>query len=325
VQASIEYKPSLSLWQNYLADENVKANRGSYQRFHALYLKHHNLIKADQARLQQDITSLKTTVSTPDNQLSSALKWFVYRILCLAGAIYAVCSGFDGMITVLEILCPHLYIGLMVTFGVVSALSGLGIFIARDKPSIAQELAIKESSKCSDLDEYLFLLQQYLHLKKTMMLKLVQNSDQGGDSKLKEDIITFLNQQHEFEKLQAIYQDVISIQEQRVNSWEVFLESQLVLLIAAVLFFSDGFFVGEAIGNFLSSFLHINPVFFTFGMALLLACCALASYCFVERPTLKEYLEGTLFTKQSIFQTKGKELSADLDFIRFASFTHKAL
>ena len=263
-----------------------------------------SIIQTDIDFLKSEIDQLKKISPKQEDVPVPYIKWFLYRMLCAAGAIYSLCATFDGMISVLSILFPQLYLGLIVTIGIVSALSGLGILIARDKPSIALELGIDEPTDFSGIEAYLFLLQQYLHLKKLAVETQALELAGTGEKSLSPDFKKFLEKKAEFENLKDLFQAAIDLNQQRIQSWVVFGESQLVLLIAAVLFFSDGFFVGEAIGGFLASLMHLNPVFFTFGAALLLASCALAAYCYVERPSLKEYLHGTFF----FFFTKLKKI-----------------
>lgn len=307
----------LPLWTEYL--QGVYTNpKDSYEALKRLYELKRQAVMDDISFLKRDIAELKKNSPKQEAFSISCIRWFFYRALCLAGAIYSLCAGFDGMISVLSMLFPHLYLGLIITFGVVSAVSGLGIFIARDKPSIALELGIEEPSDFSGIEAYLFLLQQYLHLKKTAVTTQALEAEETG-KKLPDGVFNELfAKKEQFKGLKNLFKAVIDLNDQRIESWEVFIKSNLVLMIAAVLFFGDGFFVGEAIGSFLAASMHLNPVFFTYAMALLLACCALAAYCFVERPSLKEYLHGSFFTNQTIFVEKHQEIEDDLSQICLA-------
>jgi hypothetical protein len=299
MQNPIACESTLPFWTGFLqsTDKNLEdkytvlKNRYDNEK--------NNNVKKDIDFLKSEIDELKKISPKQKDVPVPFIKWFLYRMLCAAGAMYSLCAGFDGMISVLSMLFPQLYLGLIVMIGIISALSGLGIFIARDKPSIALELGIDEPTDFSGIEAYLFLLQQYLHLKKLAVEAEALEPAHNGKKLLPANFKQFLEKKVEFENLNDLFQAAIDLNQQRIESWVVFGESQLVLLIAAVLFFSDGFFVGEAIGIFLASLMHLNPVFFTFGAALLLASCALAAYCYVERPSLKEYLHGTFFTNQT--------------------------
>lgn len=284
------------LWNKYRASSKDQA---PYQAFKRLFDQQEPL------DIATDIEFLKTEIAKLKNvgpQAVSVCTWLFYRMVCAAGALFAICSGFDGMISVLSMLFSQLFVGLIVFFAIISALSGLGVFIARDKPSIALQLGIDESSDASGVETYLCLLQQWLHLRKEQAVRNVEKDQ-------------LLAMKDELEALKKIFSAAIDANTQRIQSCVVVGISELVLLIGAVLFFSDGFFVGQAIGGFLAMVLHLNPVFCCFAMAILLATCALAAYCFVERPSLSSYLYGSIFTNQNKLEQQYQENEADISLL----------
>lgn len=309
---------SLHIWTEYMTSvyltDPTLSSQATFKAFEVLFQQH----QKNTANFAKEISFLETEIArlkqdTPKQQ--DTLRWIFYRMLCAAGALFALCSGFDGMISVLSMFFPQLYVGLIIFFGVISALSGLGIFIARDKPIIALELGINEPTDFSGIEAYLFLLQQYLHLKKEAAVRQARQADEQS-TPLNPDVRDqLLEKKVQFKGLKKLFEAVRNLNQEHIESWAVFVKSQLVLLIGAVLFFTDGFFVGEAIGAFLAVILHLDPVFFCFTTALLLASCALAAYCFVERPSLEEYLHGSIFTNQTEFNEKYQQNEADLDLI----------
>ena len=288
------------LWNKYRTSSQDQA---PYQAFKRLFDEQELL------DIATDIEFLKTQIAKLKNvgpQPVSVCTWLFYRMVCAAGALFAICSGFDGMISVLSMLFSQLFVGLIVFFAIISALSGLGVFIARDKPSIAEKLGIDESSDASGVETYLCLLQQWLHLRKE------QAVTNGNRDEL-------LGMKQEFEVLKKIFSAAKDANQKNMQSCFVVGASELVLLIGAVLFFSDGFFVGQAIGGFLAMVLHLNPVFCCFAMAILLATCALAAYCFVERPTLSSYLYGSIFTNHNKLDKQNLENEVDIKQLHFLS------
>ena len=97
------------------------------------------------------------------------------------------------------------------------------------------------------------------------------------------------------------------INSQIQQTWNVWLQSSLVVFIGGLLHFSDGFFIGQNVAClFISSSLTLNVCIST-----AIGVCALAAYWFVERKSLQDYLNDELFTDQKLTVTKQNENSHD--------------
>jgi hypothetical protein len=235
----------------------------------------------------------------------NATKKYLFYLLCVAGGVYALCSGFDGMVAVLSVCFQELYIGLVIALGVLSALSALGIFIARDKPSILESLGLKSHQHQALIDEYIFSLQVYIHHKKQAILHKTHAINDLEIEELKGSCLM----------LKDIFSEKKVINEETKNSWLVYLQVNFAMFVGGVLFCSDGFFVGENVANFFFS------QSFNLGLtiSLIVALFALASYCYVECSSLKEYLYDRLFTDHLMTCESLEELDDDLAFFEHVS------
>ncbi len=264
-----------ALWAKYLAQDTLSPD-GPYERFCIFFHKNSSL-----SEYEAELSLMRSI--TPINNHS----WKLYYFLCISGAIYALCAGFDGMFSVLSVIFPQLHLGLLVGFCVLSALCASGIFIVRDKPSVMDALELPSKESCSVVDEYIFSLQRYMHLQSECLLdseKLSSNVEYLGYLKKSTT------------HLGDILADKKEHNSQIQQTWHVWLQSSLVVFIGGLLYFSDGFFIGQNVAClFMSPSLMLNIY-----IAAAIGICALAAYWFVERQSLEYYLYGVLFTDQNL-------------------------
>lgn len=271
-----------ALWKKYLDQDTLSADR-PYERF-CVFFSANSAVSVYEAELSR-MRSYNQSI-TPINNNS----WKLYYFVCISGAIYALCSGFDGMFSVLSVIFPQLYLGLLVGFCVLSALCALGIFIARDKPSVLDALELPSKESCSVVDEYIFSLQRYMH----------QQSESLLDSEKPFNV--------EDLKISATHLGNILANKKEINrqiqqTWNVWLQSSLVVFIGCLLYFSDGFFIGQNVAClFISSSLMLSVC-----ISAAIGVCALAAYWCVERKSLQDYLNDELFTDQKLTVTKQNE------------------
>lgn len=226
--------------------------------------------------------------------------WSLYKLLSIFGGIYAFFSGFDGMIAVLTVLFPMLNLKLMLLVGLVSAFSSLGVFLARDKLTIAETLNVSEEIDGELLDDYLFHLTQYYD-------GLYQESfSHPKDLEILKFLVCIRTLKHLLEEKSKI--NVIKIQ-----SWLSQLQTYLILMIGAILFFSDGFFIGQGLALFLVEAFTLNASLWVLCLSIFVGLIALSGYWFVEKPYVEKYLFQELMTDEEHVQ---KSLSKLDDMLR---------
>lgn len=285
-----------SIWKQYKVQNQ---STPCYSRF-VEYFNHH----------VQDLKSVKFEIYSMHafneslEHVDSTTRW-VFYLLCIAGGVYALCSGFDGMVSVLSVFFQELYIGFILALAILSALSALGIFIARDKPSILESLGLKSHKYQSIIDEYIFSLQVYLHQKKQEILhkQILVDLEQIEDLKASSLLL-----KHMLLEKQDINEEI-------KHSWIVYLQSNFAMFVGGVLFCSDGFFVGENVASFFLS----QSSTLGLGISVAVALFALASYCYVECSSLKEYLYDRLFTDQLMTHASLEEAKDDYAFFEHIS------
>lgn len=283
-----------ALWAKYLAQNTVSIDP-PYKRFCDFFRENSPL-----SDYEAELSSMRSynQVITPINNNA----WKLYYFVCISGAIYALCAGFDGMFSVLSVIFPQLYLGLLVGFCVLSALCALGIFIARDKPSVMDALELPSKESCSVVDEYIFSLQRYMHVQSECLL----------DSKELSSNVEYLGYLKKSTKhLGEILDNKKEINHQTQQTWHVWLQSSLVVFIGGLLYFSDGFFIGQNVAClFMSPSLMLSVC-----ISAAIGVCALAAYWFVERKSLQDYLNDELFTDQKLTVMKQTENYQDCRII----------
>lgn len=268
----------------------------------------------------KDYASFKTTLATQPEQLKLELEalsvylqsqapqdpfeWHLFDFLCVLGAIFAFCSGFDGMVSVVFVVFPQLFVGLAIVLGVISAICALGIFLARDRLSIAEALGLDIETTTDKVDQYLFKIQKFYHHHSIQKLA-------SRDRSNLQDLID------EYQVLTELLNHKQVLNSRRMQDIDVNLQSNIVLLIGAIILFSDGFFVGQSVGLFFANFLMSNPFILTLITGVGIGLCGLACYLYVERPSLNKFLYGVLFTNQVETELRLAETQDDVRHLGF--------
>ncbi|MDQ5883687.1 MAG: hypothetical protein QG556_23 [Pseudomonadota bacterium] len=224
-----------------------------------------------------------------EQKLKDVWSWLLYKILSIFGGIYAFFSGFDGMIAVLSVLFPMLNLKLMILVGLVSAFSSLGVFLARDKLSIAETLNISKEIDGELLDDYLFYLSQHYNF-------LYQESFNNPKDL---EILNFLVC---IRILKSLLEEKSALNIIKIQSWLSQLQTHLILMIGAILFFSDGFFIGQGLALFLVQAFTLNASIWVLCLSIFVGLTALSGYWFVEKPYVEKYLYQELITDEEHVQ-----------------------
>lgn len=310
MQTPIEWNPydDNSIWACYLKQRKLKDSiENEYQHFVFFFNTHlKNTTKKNEFIAKHNgelhlMRSFTNSIQNHHNQVS----WGLYYLLCVAGGLYALCSGFDGMVSVLSLVVPQLFLGFVIFFGVLSALSALGIFIARDKPSIMESIELSHNPYHNLADEYIYNLHVYNSSK---FDSKVNNRRNGAE---------FKHEKETAEILSVIFENKEKLNNKVKNSWFVQIKANVVMCIGGVLFFSDGFFVGENVAMFLGTLLSTNSFGLTLGISLVMGLFALAAYWYVERSSLRDYLYDNVSTDECIRKDAAEKNTKNLSLLRF--------
>lgn len=259
-------------------------------------------------KLESDVTNELNTIKQSFSETNQPfLKWLMYQSLVVFGGVYAFFASFDGMSAVLLTLFPFINIGLLVAIGLVAAFSGLGVFLARDKMAIAETLEITEEYKLDLINDYLFHLERYYE---NRYLESLKTSD---DLSILDNILYL-------KVLQDIFEDKSRLNQNIIRQPTSYIQTQMVLGIGAILFFSDGFFIGQSLALLISSFFAINSAALVLSMGIVIGLMALSSYWFVERPYVEKYLYQDLFTDESKVQLSLDRINNQLQHLEKLKF-----
>jgi hypothetical protein len=234
-------------------------------------------------KVQEKLDQIKAECHEDDQTF---LKWVLYRCLTISGGIYAFFAAFDGMSAVLTTLFPLISISALTALCLVAALSGLGVFLARDKFTIAEELNIKEELQVDLVNDYLFHLEKYYN-------QQYQKSLEDPND------LTILNHLQAIRNLKVLFDEKSNINQAIIGHSSSYAQTQMVVGIGAILFFSDGFFIGQSLAMYISPFLAINPAVLVLTLAIMIGFMALLAYWYCERPYVENYFYQDLFTDES--------------------------
>jgi hypothetical protein len=280
-----------SLWEDFYTSK-IEHNYSEYKTFLS---QHPDRLKAEMAAINLYLQNLEP---------QRPYQWYLFDFLCGLGMVLAFCGGFDGMVSVISMLMPELFLGFSIALGVISAICALGIFLARDKLSIAEALDLELETTDDQVDLYLFKLQRFYH---TQSLEKLKNQDYQDLKDLTA----------EYQTLERILQGKQSANLSRMEDIDVNIQSAIVMIIGGIIMFSDGFFVGQSVGMFFASLLISNMFALNLTLGLLVGLCGLASYLYVERLSLSKFLYGVIFTNQEETEERLSKTQEDLRILRF--------
>ena len=98
------------------------------------------------------------------------------------------------------------------------------------------------------------------------------------------------------------------------NRLSVVLFSDFVVLVGGILFFSDGFFIGENVASFFLS----HSIMLSLGLSFSIAIFALAAYWYVERTSMRDYMYNEFFTDQKMTVETLSKSQEDKEIFQFA-------
>ena len=237
------------------------------------------------AELNLAITDLKKNRRAPTQTIN-----IMFHLVSTFGALCAIFAGFDGFVSVLTLLFPQLSLTCIIIFGIIAAICSFLAFIARDRQAIAEALGIHDYGTTNLSDSYVFAVEKYLH-------------DEFIASLGKKNLVNDMLPNIEYLKSIKTYLEDKSKNNQQVITQPMnILITQSVIGIGAILLFSDGFFIGQGLGTFLSLLFVIHNPLLIITLSVLLGVFALTVYFYVEKPYLEKYINNTLFTQENKVQ-----------------------
>lgn len=285
-----------AVWHGFIENSNKSyADFCAYfnERFHLSQTKHH---------ISAEFIQLRIFTNSVQNH-QSHVSWGLYYFLCVAGGLYALCSGFDGMASLLALVMPELYMGLLIALGVLSALSALSIFIARDKPSIMETIELSYNPYHSLADEYLFSMQIF--------------NDAKISEQIKNKALDFRKEETTAKLLKSILQEKAEHNQKIKQDWWVQIQANIVMMVGGILFFSDGFFVGENMAELIATLLAFNSCEMVLLTSIIMGLCALIAYWYVERSSLRTYWYDNVTTDDSLVEERTQVNEKNLEFLSY--------
>jgi hypothetical protein len=255
------------------------------------------------ADLENVIKELDRIKKQSEQVVNDSTQIALYKTLSVFGGIYAFFAGFDGMLSVLSILFPSLNTSLMISLGLVASFSALGVFLSRDRQSIAEALEIQEEEKLDTINDYLFSLEKYY---RSLYIKSLKETD---NFEIMEHLDSML-------ALRELLVNKSKLNEDLANQSMNYIQAQSVIGIGAILFFSDGFFIGQGLALLISQFLLVNSAPLVLGLSIFLGLMALSAYWFVERPYVETYLYQELLTDEKKVQESISHLDQELEVLK---------
>jgi len=238
-------------------------------------------IAALRATLLHDLLQTNTTIEQPK---ISPLRRLLFPLLVIAGTLGAVFEGFDGIMSILEYI-DGISIYVKLGIGVACSALALVVFYGFDINSIAETFGITITFARKDLD---VLTEQNEAINKLILL----TDKQISTSKTAEE----LHQLHMRIAMLIMYQAQLAekkvqyhklLQHPRVRLLKVIMAS-----CSAVLFFSSGFFAGQAVGAIIATLIFgasplCWPVLVLAGVMGALAVCV---YIVRESPGIQNLI-----------------------------------
>ena len=247
------------------------------------------------SELIQEITELKKNEIAP-----AQTRNIMFHMVSTFGALCAIFAGFDGFVSVLTLLFPQLSLTCIIIFGIIAAICSFLAFIARDRQAIAEALGIHDYGTTNLSDSYVFAIEQYYH---TNFIKSLDKKD------LAVEILPAIEY---LRTIETYLEDKSKNNQQVITQPMNILITQSVIGIGAILLFSDGFFIGQGLGTFLSLLFVIHNPLLIITLSVLLGVFALTVYFYVEKPYLEKYINNTLFTQENKVQESLERLKHNI-------------
>lgn len=276
-----------------------------------------------QTAVMADMLGIEPTTITPEKKGWKA-KLPLYLILA-AGTLFMAGEGFDGINSMLSLLnAPFAAVAVV---GAFFAMVSVLVFYGFEVNQISQHLGIGLQQSGRALDSYLLQLKLVKQFRATLAERLLEANEQVKYDALMEQFELLKRQSEPLADIAATY-------ERARNALWLRITKKLASCVAGILFFSSGFFTGQALAVTIIGLTSLSAATgagagIIFAVAAVVGLCALAIYWFVERPALEnivsrlfgcdtdkikklsektEVLEKTLNECQQLFDEKDVEL-----------------
>lgn len=254
-----------------------ETNNGGQARFlreslRAVFLRdlHYYLLTADEKKNQQD------------KKTAGWLNRLLYALLAIAGTLFAICGGFDGVSSLLFLFTGVPYWLIFVVGFAFSAFS-VAVFYGFDLVTISTNLDVEFTHARHLLDVLVEQAERIQQLRKQINRRYKRAKNSAELQKLQAILSMLIIRYDDLDEARKAY--TIELNKSYLNVLKL-----AVGTIAGVLFFSYGFFSGQSMALAFVGLLGISTVsafwpITIFGFAIGIA--ALSVYWFVERPGLE--------------------------------------
>ena len=209
-----------------------------------------------------------------------------FALLTAAGILVTACQGFDSIVTMLSIF--SLSSTVILRAGFAFSLLSIVVFCGFDLVKVSNSLGVKLSDKYKLLDAYLLQLQQIKAIKKKI-------DDYSFADLLKYDLKKLEQILSMLQKRFASLTEASKQFDEALNSENIQGAKTLISGVSALLFFGNGFFAGQSVALFVSSYI-INSAIPAFWPVIIfsvfLGLASLSIYWYVERPVLNKLVSN---------------------------------
>ncbi|CDZ75952.1 hypothetical protein BN59_00214 [Legionella massiliensis] len=240
------------------------------------------LLASFNANLMKDLAkSLPGYIKPPKTKTKTSLANRVkYGLLIFAGTVFFGCEGFDGITAIVGILSMSTT-GLFI-IGTIFAFISVMAFYAFNLTEIARNLEIERKEARELVDRYLKEVEEINAIRKHLnnnYLRRKSIEEREEDLLITELLIA------RYKTLDEGRQALTRLSENR----KLRVAKYGVGLVIGIIYFSSGFFAGQAVATALAGLLVASsvPIFWpVFAASLVVGIAAFSVYWFVERPSI---------------------------------------
>src|SRR3990167_5215806 len=211
---------------------------------------------------------------------ASTVNKLKFILLSIAGALYFGCEGFDGITSILSIF--QLPSVVVFTTGIVFSLLSMIVFCAFDLNQISKNLGITSKQAPQLIDLYLEQIKEIKAIRRHI--------DATYSSERTQEVLS--QYQSTIDNMLSLHQSIIDkgkLLQDAVENSLIQMAKMAAAVIAGLLFFSGGFFAGQAVALAVSTMFMAGigatawPILLP---SIVVAAAAFAVYWFVERPSI---------------------------------------
>lgn len=211
---------------------------------------------------------------------SSKAKYLSLGLFVLAGAIVFGCEGFDGIAAIVSVLPVTMPVLLVI--GIFCACISIASFCAFYLSDVENDLELNKKKNRQLVDNYISEIQQINSIRKHLRNQLIRKKSKA-DFEIDLLILEMLAARYKVleERREAL--------EKKIDNKKIIITKYLVAGVISILYFSGGFFAGQAVAMSLVGFFvtSTTPVFWpVLLISFIVGLAAFSIYWLVERPNI---------------------------------------